>query len=52
MDRVTASRNFRHVPNRLAHMALDGVNKVRVNTTKPVAPVTSNVMTPPATATQ
>jgi UDP-glucose 4-epimerase len=25
MDRVTASRNFRHLPNRLAHMALDGV---------------------------
>ena len=32
MDRVTASRNFRHVPNRLAHMALDGVERVRVNT--------------------
>lgn len=32
MDRVTASRNFRHVPNRLAHMALDGVHRVRVNT--------------------
>jgi UDP-glucose 4-epimerase len=32
MDRVTASRNFRHVPNRLAHMALDGVQRVRVNT--------------------
>src|SRR6266436_3230589 len=32
MDRVTASRNFRHVPNRLAHMALDGVKRVRVNT--------------------
>jgi UDP-glucose 4-epimerase len=32
MDRVTASRNFRHVPNRLAHMALDGVKEVRVNT--------------------
>ena len=32
MDRVTASRNFRHVPNRLAHMALDGVKQVRVNT--------------------
>lgn len=24
MDRVTASRNFRHVPNRIAHMALAG----------------------------
>ncbi len=32
MDRVTASRNFRHVPNRLAHMALDGLKRVRVNT--------------------
>src|SRR5215469_6225800 len=32
MDRVTASRNFRHVPNRIAHMALDGVKCVRVNT--------------------
>ena len=32
MDRVTASRNFRHVPNRIAHMALDGVQRVRVNT--------------------
>ena len=32
MDRVTASRNFRHVPNRLAHLALDGVKRVRVNT--------------------
>ena len=32
MDRVTASRDFRHVPNRVAHMALDGVKRVRVNT--------------------
>jgi UDP-glucose 4-epimerase len=32
MDRVTASRNYRHVPNRIAHMALDGVKCVRVNT--------------------
>jgi UDP-glucose 4-epimerase len=32
MDRVTASRNFRHVPNRIAHMALDGIKRVRVNT--------------------
>ena len=31
MDRVTATRNFRHLPNRLAHMALDGT-RVRVNT--------------------
>ncbi len=32
MDRVTASRNFRHVPNRIAHLALDGAARVRVNT--------------------
>ena len=32
MDRVTASRNFRHVPNRIAHLALDGAKRVRVNT--------------------
>ncbi|MGB6310867.1 MAG: NAD(P)-dependent oxidoreductase [Steroidobacteraceae bacterium] len=32
MDRVTASRNFRHVPNRIAHLALEGVKCVRVNT--------------------
>src|SRR6202167_1756838 len=32
MDRVTASRNFRHVPNRIAHMAVNGVRRVRVNT--------------------
>jgi nucleoside-diphosphate-sugar epimerase len=31
MDRVTASRNFRHLPNRLAHLALDGA-RVSVNT--------------------
>lgn len=31
MDRVTATRNFRHVPNRIAHMAVDGVQRVRVN---------------------
>jgi UDP-glucose 4-epimerase len=31
MDRVTASRNFRHVPNRIAHLAVDGVKRVRVN---------------------
>jgi UDP-glucose 4-epimerase len=35
MDRVTASRNFRHVPNRLAHLALDGA-RVRVNTLEAV----------------
>ena len=32
MDRVTASRNMRHVPNRIAHMAVEGVKRVRVNT--------------------
>lgn len=32
MDRVTASRNFRHVPNRIAHLAVDGIKRVRVNT--------------------
>jgi UDP-glucose 4-epimerase len=32
MDRVTASRNMRHVPNRIAHMAIDGTKRVRVNT--------------------
>jgi UDP-glucose 4-epimerase len=31
MDRVTASRNFRHVPNRVAHLALAG-RPIRVNT--------------------
>ena len=32
MDRVTPSRNFRHVPNRIAHLALEGAGCVRVNT--------------------
>jgi len=32
MDRVTASRNFRHVPNRIAHFAVEGASRVRVNT--------------------
>lgn len=32
MDRVTATRNHRHVPNRIAHMAVDGVKLVRANT--------------------
>jgi UDP-glucose 4-epimerase len=32
MDRVSPSRNFRHVPNRIAHMAVEGVKRVRVNT--------------------
>jgi UDP-glucose 4-epimerase len=31
MDRATASRNFRHIPNRIAHMALDGASPVRAN---------------------
>jgi UDP-glucose 4-epimerase len=32
MDRITPSRNFRHVPNRIAHMAVEGARRVRVNT--------------------
>jgi UDP-glucose 4-epimerase len=32
MDRPTASRSYRHVPNRICHLALDGVSPVRVNT--------------------
>ena len=32
MDRITSTRNFRHVPNRIAHMALEGAKRVRVNT--------------------
>lgn len=32
MDRVTPSRNFRHVPNRIARMAVEGERRVRVNT--------------------
>jgi UDP-glucose 4-epimerase len=32
MDRATASRNFRHVPNRIAHLAVQGIQRVRVNT--------------------
>jgi len=32
MDRVTASRNHRHVPNRIAHLAVEGAQRVRVNT--------------------
>jgi len=31
MDRVTASRNFRHVPNQIAHLAIAGATRVRVN---------------------
>jgi UDP-glucose 4-epimerase len=32
MDRVTASRSYRHVPNRIAHMAVSDAKVVRVNT--------------------
>jgi UDP-glucose 4-epimerase len=32
MDRPTASRTFRHGPNRVAHMAVEGLKRVRVNT--------------------
>jgi UDP-glucose 4-epimerase len=32
MDRVTPSRNFRHVPHRIAHLAVEGVKPIRVNT--------------------
>lgn len=32
MDRATATRNFRHVPNRIANMAVDGVRRIGVNT--------------------
>src|SRR5579859_4559143 len=32
MDRVTRSRDMRHPPNRIAHMAVEGVRRVRVNT--------------------
>jgi UDP-glucose 4-epimerase len=31
MDRPTGSRNYRHVPNRIAHMAVAGVKRVKVN---------------------
>jgi UDP-glucose 4-epimerase len=32
MDRPTASRTFRHGPNKVAHMAVKGLSPVRVNT--------------------
>jgi UDP-glucose 4-epimerase len=32
MDRLTQTRNYRHVPNRIAQLALDGARRVRVNT--------------------
>jgi nucleoside-diphosphate-sugar epimerase len=35
MDRATESRNFRHVPNRVAQMALDGV-VIRPNSLEPI----------------
>lgn len=35
MDRATESRNFRHVPNRIAHMALAG-EVIRPNSLEPV----------------
>jgi UDP-glucose 4-epimerase len=35
MDRATASRNFRHVPNRVAHMAIAG-EVIRPNSLEPV----------------
>jgi nucleoside-diphosphate-sugar epimerase len=35
MDRATESRNFRHVPNRVAHMALAG-ETIRPNSLEPV----------------
>lgn len=35
MDRATESRDFRHVPNRVAHMALSG-ETIRPNSLKPV----------------
>jgi UDP-glucose 4-epimerase len=35
MDRVTTSRNVRHVPNRIAHMALAG-EEIRPNSLEPV----------------
>jgi UDP-glucose 4-epimerase len=31
MDRVTTSRNMHHVPHRIARLALDGVERARVN---------------------
>jgi len=32
MDRLTQTRNYRHVPNRIAQLALNGAGCVRVNT--------------------
>jgi UDP-glucose 4-epimerase len=36
MDRVTATRRFRHVPNRIAHKVVDRVTEVRVNSLEAV----------------
>ncbi|MCB8878209.1 NAD-dependent epimerase/dehydratase family protein [Acidisoma silvae] len=36
MDRVTASRDFRHIPNRIAHKALARSGALRVNTLEAV----------------
>jgi UDP-glucose 4-epimerase len=36
MDRPTASRTFRHGPNKIAHMAVAGVKRLRVNTLEAV----------------
>lgn len=41
MDRATESRNFRHVPNRVAHMALAG-DVVRPNSLEPVGDYVSS----------
>jgi len=32
MDRATPSRNMRHTPGRIAHLAMEGAKRVRVNT--------------------
>jgi len=42
MDRATESRNFRHVPNRVAHMALAG-EVIRPNSLEPVGDYLSSV---------
>lgn len=31
MDRATPTRNFRHVPNEIAHKVVEGVKRIRVN---------------------
>jgi nucleoside-diphosphate-sugar epimerase len=41
MDRATESRNFRHVPNRVAHMALAG-ETIRPNSLEPVGDYASS----------